>query len=109
MKLETVVIGVVAIAGVMAFTNPSKERYIDYATDQFAEIGKNSLCNDASLPSLAQQSCKFLVSQGRRVIKPYIEGSTKQQNFILFSIYETEMPNQKLSTIAAFGNFYMFR
>jgi hypothetical protein len=50
-----------------------------------------------------------MVSQGRRVIKPYIDGSTKQQNFILFSIYETEMPNRKLSTIAAFGNFYMFR
>jgi len=109
MKLETVAIGVAAIAGVMAFTNPSKERYIDYATDQFAEMGKNSLCADANLPSLAQQSCKFMVSQGRRVIKPYIEGSTKQQNFILFSIYDTEMPNQKISTIAAFGNFFMFK
>ena len=109
MKLQTVVIGVAAISGVMAFSNPSKERYIDYATDQFAEMGKSSLCSDSNLPSLAQQSYKFMVSQGRRVIKPYIDGSTKQQNFILFSIYETEMPNRKLSTIAAFGNFYMFR
>jgi len=109
MKLETVVIGIAAIAGVMTFTNPSKERYIDYATDQFAEMGKSSLCSDANLPSLAQQSCKFLVSQGRRVIKPYIEGSTRQHNFILFSIYDTEMPNRKLSTIAAFGNFFMFK
>jgi hypothetical protein len=109
MKLQSVLIGVTAIACVMAFSNPSKERYIDYATDQFAEMGKSSFCSDANIPSLAQQSCKFMVSQGRRVIKPYIEGSTKQQNFILFSIYDTEMPNRKLMTIAAFGNFFTFK
>ena len=108
MKLQAVLIGLAVVAGVMIFSNPNKERYIEYATDRFAETGKNSLCS-TDLPKLAQQSCKFMVSQGRRVIKPYIEGATKQQNFVLFSIYETEMPNNKLNTIAAFGNFYMFK
>jgi hypothetical protein len=108
MKLQTILIGAAVIAGVMAVSNPSKERYIDYATDQFAEVGKSSFCT-ADMPSLAQQSCKFLISQGRRAIKPYIEGATRQQNFILFSIYETEMPNKKLHTIAAFGNFQMLK
>jgi len=107
MKLQSLLIGAAAIAGVMAITNPSKERYIDYATEQFAEKGKNSLCS-SDMPLAAQQSCKFVISQGKSVIKPYIENSTKQQNFILFSIYATELPNKKLNTIAVFGNFHMF-
>lgn len=108
MKLKAILIGAAAIAGVMAVSNPSKERYVDYATEYFAEAGKNSLCS-SDLPLAAQQSCKFVMSQGKGVIKPYIENSTKQQNFVLFSIYATDMPNKKLTTIAAFGNFFMFK
>lgn len=108
MKLQTILIGAVIVAGAMAFTNPSKERYIEYATEQFTESGKNSFCS-GDMPIAAQQSCKFVISQGKGVVKPLIENSTKQQNFILFSIYETEIPDKKLNTIAAFGNFYMLK
>ncbi len=108
MKLQSILIGAAVVAGVMAFSNPTKERYIDFAVEQFAERGKTSLCSE-NIPIAAQQSCKFMLSQGKGVIKPYIENSTKQQNFVLFSLYVTDMPNQKLTTIAAFGNFYMFK
>ncbi|MFN5762924.1 MAG: DUF4359 domain-containing protein, partial [Pseudanabaena sp.] len=56
-----------------------------------------------------QQSCKFLISQGKGVIKTLVENSTNQQNFVVFSLYATEMPNRKITTIAAFGNFIMFK
>jgi tryptophan synthase alpha subunit len=105
MKLQTILIGATVVAGVMAFSNPSKERYVDYATEYFAETGRNSLCS-ADMPSAAQQSCKFVISQGKSVIKPYIENSSKQQNLVLFSIYTTELPSKKSSTIGAFGNFF---
>ena len=108
MKLQSILIGAAVIAGVMTFSNPTKERYIDYAVEQFAERGRTSFCTE-NMPIAAQQSCKFMLSQGKSVIKPYIENSTKQQNFVLFSLYATEMPNKKLTTIAAFGNFYMFK
>jgi len=109
MKLQAVLIGVVVVAGVMAVTNPSKERYIEYATEQFSETGKTSICAGDNIPIAAQQSCKFVISQGKGVIRGIVNNSTKQQNFILFSLYETDMPNKKITTIAAFGNFYMIK
>ncbi len=109
MKLQAVLIGAVAIAGVMAVTNPSKERYIEYATEQFSETGKASICAGDNIPIAAQQSCKFVISQGKGVIKSLVENSTKQQNFVLFSLYDTDMPNKKVTTIAAFGNFHMLK
>jgi hypothetical protein len=108
MKLQAILIGAVVVIGVMAVSNPSKERYIEYATEQFSETGKTSICT-GDLPVAAQQSCKFLISQGKGVIKTLVENSTKQQNFVVFSLYETEMPNRKITTIAAFGNFFMFK
>ncbi|MCL1490715.1 MAG: DUF4359 domain-containing protein [Pseudanabaena sp. Salubria-1] len=108
MKLQAILIGAVVVVGVMAVSNPSKERYIEYATEQFSETGKTSICT-ADLPVAAQQSCKFLISQGKGVIKTLVENSTKQQNFVVFSLYATEMPNRKITTIAAFGNFIMFK
>jgi len=109
MKLQVILIGAAVVVGVMAISNPSKERYIDYATEQFAETGKTSICAGDNIPIAAQQSCKFVISQGKGVIKSLIENSTKQQNFLLFSVYATDLPNQKITTIAALGNFYMFK
>ncbi|ELS33719.1 MULTISPECIES: DUF4359 domain-containing protein [Pseudanabaena] len=109
MKLQTVLIVGIAIAGIMATTNPSKERYVEYATEQFSETGKNSLCAGDNIPIAVQQSCKFVISQGKVALKPVIGNATKQQNFGLFSLYETDMPNKKITTLAAFGNFFMFK
>jgi hypothetical protein len=108
MKLQAILIGAVVVVVVMAVSNPNKERYIEYATEQFSETGKTSICT-GDLPIAAQQSCKFLISQGKGVIKTLVENSTKQQNFVVFSLYATEMPNRKITTIAAFGNFFMFK
>lgn len=108
MKLQVISIGAVVVAGVMAFSNPSKERYVEYATEQFSETGKNSFCS-GEMPITAQQSCKFVLSQGKGVVKSLVENSTKQQNFVLFSLYVTDLPNQKMTTLGAFGNFYMFK
>lgn len=107
MKLQAILIGVAVVAGTMAFSNPSKERYVDYATENFTQ-SKSSICS-TDMPLAAQQSCKFMMSTGQGVIKPYIENATKQQNFVLFSTYTTEIPNQKMTAIGAFGNFYMFK
>jgi molybdopterin-guanine dinucleotide biosynthesis protein A len=108
MKLQATLIGIAIVAVGMAISNPSKERYIEYASTEFSETGKNSLCA-GDMPIAAQQSCKFLISQGKGVIKTVVENSTKHQNFVLFSLYETDMPDKKITTIAAFGNFYMFK
>ncbi len=105
MKTQTILIGLVALIVMMAVSNPSKERYIEHTVDRFSETGKSSVCTGVGDAS-AQQQCKFVVAQGKPLIRAFLENSTKQQNFLLFSIYTTELPNQKLTTIAAFGNFF---
>lgn len=109
MKLQVILIGAAVVVGVMAVSNPSKERYVDYATEQFSETGKTSICSGDNIPIAAQQSCKFVISQGKGVIKSLVENSTKQQNFVVISLYETDLPNKKVTTVGAFGNFYMFK
>ena len=108
MKLQIISIGTAVVAGVMVFSNPSTERYVNYATEQFSETGKNSFCS-GEMPVAAQQSCKFVLSQGKGVVKSLVENSTKQENFVLFSLYTTDLPNRKMTTLGAFGNFYMFK
>jgi hypothetical protein len=108
MKLQIILIGIVVVAVGMTITNPSKDRYIEYATEQFSETGKTSICAGENIPIAAQQSCKFVISQGKGVIKRIVN-STKHQNFFLFSLYETDLPNKKVTTIAAFGNFHMLK
>lgn len=111
MKLQTGLIVAVAIAGVMAVTNPNKDRYTDYAAEELVRTGKTTFCSN--LPNVNRQQCEFaisvLISGGEVPIKKFIRTATKQQNFILFSIYEMDIPNRKLTTIAAFGNFVMFK
>lgn len=109
MKLQIILIGIVVVAVGMTITNPSKDRYIEYATEQFSETGKTSICAGDNIPIAAQQSCKFVISQGKGVIKSLVENSTKQQNFVVLSLYETDMPNKKVTTVGAFGNFFMFK
>ncbi|PZO37650.1 MAG: hypothetical protein DCF19_18365 [Pseudanabaena frigida] len=109
MKLQVILIGAAVVVGVMAVSNPSRESYVGYATEQFSETGKTSICAGDNIPIAAQQSCKFVISQGKGVIKSLVENSTKQKNFIVLSLYETDMPNKKVTTLAAFGNFYMFK
>ena len=108
MKLQIISIGTAVVAGVMVFSNPSTESYVNYATEQFSETGKNSFCS-GEMPVAAQQSCKFVLSQGKGVVKSLVENSTKQENFVLFSLYTTDLPNRKMTTLGAFGNFYMFK
>ena len=112
MKLQIIFAGAAIALVAMLITNPSQDRYIDYAAEEFAKTGQNSICT-SNLPVAAQQQCEFAVnllsSQGKPLIKQYIQGTTQQQNFFLFSIYTTDAPNRKLTTIAAFNNFHMFK
>ena len=112
MKLQIIFAGAAIALVAMVVTNPSQDRYIDYAAEEFAKTGQNSICT-SNLPTEAKQQCEFAVnllsSQGKPLIKKYIQGTTQQQNFFLFSLYTTDAPSRKLTTIAALGNFYMIK
>lgn len=113
MKLKLVLIGSALIAVVLAITNPSKDRYTYYATEEFAEKGKDFLCSLDVPDSNYKQLCKVAIPMSKPMIKPIFEllvgKLTTQQNFIFFSVFSTDFPSKKITTIGAFGNFLMLK
>ncbi|WRH66753.1 MAG: DUF4359 domain-containing protein [Planktothrix sp. GU0601_MAG3] len=103
------------LAGTMAFTNPHREEYINYASDQLSTEIKKSICKESKVPEFLKgfsstlvNTCNTLVTTQRNLIKDTVDKSTTQQNAILFSVYTTEVAGYKYQTLGGFGNFITF-
>jgi hypothetical protein len=113
MKITSLIFGSVVVAGVMAFTNPSKERYSEYVSEELTEASKEIVCSlDFPIPNY-KQICEFATPFGKPAIKkaiqPLVENYSKHQNYVLFSFYVLELPDRKITTVGALGNFYMLK
>jgi hypothetical protein len=115
----TKVIGLIALAGLggaMAITNPSQKAYEEYAIKQLTSYLKQNVCTQApeTLGKVLQHQCYTIVDLGRPQIKELIALRTKRQNFLLFSIYRTELsvpsplPSYHFETVGAFQKFYVY-
>ena len=107
----------VASSGVlMAITNPGKQDYEVYATHALSFYLKDRVCTQApaGFGSFVQSYCKTLVDTGQPQIKKIIAATTTQHNFLIFSIYETELslpspvPGYQFQTIGIMQNFYTY-
>ncbi len=114
-----VLIGGVALMGVgslMTVTNPGQNDYEDYATETLTGYLKKEVCTQAPLDlgGLLQNYCKTLVDTGRPQIQQIIARATRRHNYLLFSIYETQLsfpspvPSYQFETIGAFAQFYTY-
>ncbi|WP_265262547.1 DUF4359 domain-containing protein [Spirulina subsalsa] len=124
-------IALIALVGVFAVTNPSKEAYLNYASEKFVReikesacqqnvvdripTGVNNLLRDLGLENTGnrlQQLCQDSLTAGGDRFKPFlkdfVQQSTTQQNFQVFSLYHTEILDQKVTTLALLGNFITF-
>jgi hypothetical protein len=109
---------IVASSGIlMIITNPSQHDYEVYATDALSFYLKDRVCTQASTDfgSFVQSYCKTLVDTGQPQIKTIISTATTQHNFLIFSIYETELalpapvPSYGFQTIGVMQNFYTYQ
>ncbi|HBW57132.1 MAG TPA: hypothetical protein DEF27_04745 [Oscillatoriales bacterium UBA8482] len=103
------------LAGTMAFTNPQREEYINYASDKLSAEIKKSICKESQVPEFLKgfssalvNTCNTLVVNQRHLIKDTVDKSTTRQNAILFSVYTTEIAGYKYQTLGGFGNFMTF-
>lgn len=94
------------LAGTMAFTNPKREEYINYASDQLSTEIKKSICKESQVPEFLKgfssalvNTCNTLVVNQRNLIKDTVDKSTTRQNAILFSVYTTEIAGYKYQTL----------
>jgi hypothetical protein len=121
MKASTIIIYVgaaaLAILGVtMAKTNPSQAEYEDYAVQRLTQYLRSDVCKKTQgfIESLINFKCEKVVESISPQMRGIIAGTTKQQDFLIFSVYRTDLkinsgiPSYKFETVAAFNNFYTY-
>ena len=103
--------GLVCIASaVLMFTNPSAQKYQDFATQELVNYAKENVCKTRSSSleeAIKGQLCNLIVETGRGQIPRLIEETTERRNYVLFSIYETDLQLYQFQTIAVFNEFYV--
>ncbi len=108
--------GLAALGITMAKTNPSQTEYENYAVQRLTEYLKTDVCKKTQniIENLIHLNCEKTVDSASPQIRQIITGTTQQQNFLLFSIYRTDLklnsliPAYKFETVGAFNNFYTY-
>ncbi|NJM69517.1 MAG: DUF4359 domain-containing protein [Scytonema sp. RU_4_4] len=110
------VVGVTVLGMAMANTNPNQTKYEDYAVQRLTEYLQSNVCKKS--PNLFENfihwNCDKLLEAANPRMKEIISLSTEKQDFIIFSIYRTDLklndlvPSYQFETVGAFDNFYTY-
>ena len=100
----------------MANTNPSQGEYEEYAVQRLTEYLKTDVCKKTTnlIENLIRFNCDKLVDSANPQIQEIIARTTERQNYIIFSIYRTDLkinswiPSYKFETVGAFDQFYTY-
>ncbi len=112
-------VGAAALAALgvaMAMSNPGQSAYEKYAVQRLTEYLKIDVCTKAPkvFENFLQRNCTLLVDSSQPQMQQIISESTRQRNFILFSVYTTDLslnpliPSYHFATVGAFQNFYTY-
>ena len=112
-------IGSVALAGVglcLILTNPGQKAYDKYAAQTLNIYLKENICTKLppEINAFLQSHCRSLADTIRPQLAQIIASQTTRQNFLLFSIYQTELsipaalPNYQVKTIGVLKQFYIY-
>jgi hypothetical protein len=107
----------VALGVAMASTNPSRIEYEEYATQRLSGYLKEQGCTKTPklLDNLIKFNCTKLIESASPQIKQVIKASTQKQDYLLFSVYTTDLqissliPSYKFETVGAFDNFFTYK
>ena len=101
MRREIMFWGIVTL---MAFTNPSKATYAEYLTWTL----QNHNCILEKLPNNALTTCVTLGLLPDSVMQKVFEAYSYRKNYILFSVYTTDLAGLKHRSIGIAGQFIDF-
>lgn len=116
-KINPWLIALAGVSGLLIFTNPSPKAYEDYATDNLTEYLKKQGCDQVpkELGNFVKSQCKNLLDTAKPQVKDLIAEKTTRTNFILFSIYHTELelnnslPGYNFETLGLLASFYIYQ
>lgn len=107
----------IGISAVMIATNPDNTAYQEYADDTLNVYLKEQLCTQVSQPlkNFLQSQCYSLIDTTRPHLSQIVAHNTQRYNFVLFSIYQTNLsissllPQYNINTIGLLENFYIYQ
>ncbi|MBW4676728.1 MAG: DUF4359 domain-containing protein [Desmonostoc geniculatum HA4340-LM1] len=108
--------GIAALGVTMAKTNPSQVAYEEYAVQRLASYLKTDVCKKTTnfIENLIRFNCEKLVDQANPQMQEIINRTTERQNYIIFSVYRTDLkinswiPSYRFETVGAFDQFYTY-
>lgn len=108
--------GLAALGVTMAKTNPSQVEYEEYAVQRLTKYLKTDVCKKSTnfIENLIHFNCDKLVDSANPQIQEIIARTTERQNYIIFSIYRTDLkinsliPSYKFETVGALDQFYTY-
>lgn len=95
---------------ILILTNPSSKKYEEFATEQLVVYAKENVCSPKSdnlEEAIKSQVCNLMVDTGRSQVPRLIQETTQRKNYLLFSVYETDLFVYQFETIGVFNNFYI--
>ncbi len=118
-RWQIVLLGILAVCGlggIMTLTNPDRSDYEVYAMEQLGNLATNQ-CNraPAGFGTVLQEPCRATFAALKPQIRPLLAAATTRQNFILFSIYRSNISipaanlNAKVESIGIFNHFYTYK
>ncbi|ACK69746.1 conserved hypothetical protein [Gloeothece citriformis PCC 7424] len=117
MKKNVTIGGIVLVAvGIaMGVTNPNPQAYINYMSEKLLTEGEKVFCQKTEA---CQENSSGIVKNAlaivrgkvaRPLIQTVIEESTTRQNFLLFSLYNTEVPDVgSIKTLGILNQFFIY-
>lgn len=92
------------------FTNPDAKKYEQFATEALIKYAKENICPAKSVSleeAIKSQVCNLMVDTGKSQIPKLIASNSQRGNYLLFSLYRTNLYIYQFETIGIFNNFYV--
>jgi len=104
----------------MGITNPNQESYDQYATRQLTTYLKENACTKPSgtFSNFLREQCGILLERNQDAIRRLISENTKRQNFVVLSIYKTDLaipelasvlPSYHFESVGVFQTFHTYK
>ncbi len=107
---------VTVLGAIMAKTNPNQLEYEKYAMQKLTTYLETDVCQKTPnfLEKLIKVNCEQVLKSVAPQMQELITTTTNRQDYLLFSIYRTEIkldswiPGYKFETVGALNQFYTY-
>ena len=105
-------LGLILSGSILVITNPGQGNYEEYASKQLNIYLKEDVC--PGITKELRNPCRILVDFARPQLESAIANQTQRQNFLLFSVYQTDLsipsalPDYHFETLGIFDQFYTY-